>query len=233
MNQAQALYRLQTIDLAIAGHQKRLQIISAELGTNDEVTAAERDFQAAQDALVPVKTRARDLELEIKSVGEKAAATENRLYSGTVSNPKELQDMQEEIASLKRRRAALEDDLLETMIDVETREAFLQETRQTLEQVRQDWAADQGDLVIEQQTLQETLAGLQQEREAALGDVDPASLEQYRAIAPRKQGRAVAELDDATCTICGYRQTSTTVQQLRQGNELVKCANCERILVIR
>jgi predicted nucleic acid-binding Zn-ribbon protein len=55
----------------------------------------------AQKTLTPLQSRARNLELEIQSTSEKIRLTDQQLYSGKVRNPKELQEMQQEIQSLK------------------------------------------------------------------------------------------------------------------------------------
>ena len=47
--------------------------------------------------------------LEIKSVAEKIKSTDADLYSGRITNPKALQELQSEIDSLKRQQSQLED----------------------------------------------------------------------------------------------------------------------------
>ncbi len=232
MNQAQALYHLQTLDLAIAERRARLAEVESQLGVDEQVRAAEQTLTAAQAALTPWRNRVRDLELEIKSLGEKAATVEKRLYSGAISNPKELQDMQEEIASLRRRRAKLEDDLLEAMIAVENGQAACDEAARHVEWAQSAWSSEQQDLHREHAQLQQALADLRAQREAALCNISSESLTEYNALRPRKQGQAVAELVENTCKRCGVSQTSIKVQQVRQGHTLVHCDNCGRILVL-
>src|SRR5262245_5981145 len=103
ISQATLLYRLQTLDPNIEQHRTRLAPIKAALANDERVAVATRAVEAVTQALNPWQTRARNLDLEIKSVAEKNKATEQRLYSGRVSNPKELGDMQGEIESLKKR----------------------------------------------------------------------------------------------------------------------------------
>ena len=58
-----------------------------------------------------VEARLRDMELEIAAAVEKRQTAEQRLYSGEVQNPKELQDMQMEVEALARRKSVLDDEL--------------------------------------------------------------------------------------------------------------------------
>ncbi len=233
MNQAQALYTLQRIDLELAQKQARLAEIEQALGRNEEVITAERQLHEAEAALSPWRVKGVDLELEIKTVTSKIAATEDRLYSGAVSNPKELQDMQEEIASLKRRRQKLEDDLLEAMIAIEAGQSACNEATQQLAAVQARWEADQGDLGVEKRTLQEALGSLKEQRISALQQVAPESLDIYTRLVKPKRGQVVAALiEGGMCGVCGESQTTTAVQQVRQGRALVYCANCGRILIL-
>src|SRR5262245_51452110 len=55
------------------------------------------------------------LEDDAATVAAKATAEDKRLYSGTVTSPRELQAIQEEIDSLRRRQRELEDRAFELM----------------------------------------------------------------------------------------------------------------------
>jgi predicted nucleic acid-binding Zn-ribbon protein len=52
----------------------------------------------------------------------------------------------------------------------------------------------------------------------------------YDRLRPAKKGRAVALLEDGVCTACGVAPSSSRIQSARQGNDLVLCGNCGRIL---
>lgn len=232
MNQAQALYHLQNIDQDIAARQTRQTEIEQILGKNTAIAAAEQQLSQAEAALLPWQTQVRNLELESKSLDTKLKAVEQRLYSGSVSNPKELQDMQEEIASLQRRGNKLEDDLLEAMLEVENAQAAVDAANEQLTQVRVEWSESQSTLLDEQQALQTTLTDLHNQREAALTALEPESLSTYKKLYASKRGHVVSPLIDNTCRVCGVSQTTIIMQQVRQGYSLVHCSNCGRILVL-
>ena len=83
------------------------------------LTASSATLDQQLDALGPgvhaLERSQKRLEDEVATTEDKAAATERQLYSGTVTAPRELQAMQDELASLRRRIGALEDELLEVM----------------------------------------------------------------------------------------------------------------------
>lgn len=232
MNQAQALYHLQSFDHRISQIRTRLAAIDQLLGENTRVLAAEQTATSAEEAISPWRTRIKDLELEISSIVAKVNAVEQRLYGGKVSNPKELKDMQDEIDSLKRRRVKLEDDLLEAMISVESGQSSLVDARAELETVRAEWGADQSNLGAERAELQADLEALRAERGHLTAEIEPENLELYKRLFRSKNGQPVTRLLDTNCGACGVSQTTSAVQHIRQARELVFCSNCGRILTL-
>lgn len=230
MTASQTLYRLQTLDSAIAQRRARLKAINAELGENSAVNAAQTALEQAEKQLHSAQTRARDLELEIKAVTDKIAETDRTLYGGTVKNPKALAEMQEEVEALKRRQQSLEDTLLETMGEVENGQAAATDAAAALTKAQTEHAGSQTDLLQEQAMLKSDLAKLTAQRDALLPTIDATLLSTYETLRARKGGYAVALLKDESCGRCGVEQTATTVSQVRQGKGLVYCNTCGRIL---
>src|SRR5210317_1168749 len=119
MSQVGQLYSLQQIDTEIRSKKQRLgEVIQLQRET-EELIAARQRAQAADEELSIWQTRQNDLNLELGSLSNEAQRTDNRLYSGNVKNPKELEDLQNKVQELGRRRAALEDEILEAMIMIE------------------------------------------------------------------------------------------------------------------
>jgi predicted nucleic acid-binding Zn-ribbon protein len=230
MSQALALYHLQQIELAIARGEKRLGEIAGALTDDAEVGAARTVAGAAARAVSPLRAKVRDLELEIQTTTQKAAATEQQLYSGSVKNPKAMQEMQQEIEALKARGAQLDERLLEAMMALEEAESAQTEAEAALTATTQGWQAQHGDLLAEQTDLEAKLAALNVERDDALKAVTPASLKGYNTLKPRRGGQPVALLNGLSCTMCGVEQTTAVVQDVRRGDKLIQCSNCGRIL---
>jgi predicted nucleic acid-binding Zn-ribbon protein len=231
MNQAEALYRLQEIDLSLLRAQKRVQEISAVLGDNQAIRAAEADVTQAQQHLTPLQTSARNLELEIQSNAEKVKTTDEQLYGGRVTNPKELQDMQQEIQSLRKRNTELEDHLLETMVAIEEAEAALDAAAARLQSVREIWESEHSQLLDEGAELETKIATFQQQREQALKSVTPENQKLYHNLRVKKHNQPVAALAGNNCSVCGVEQTLAVARSVRQAQALVYCSNCGRILV--
>jgi predicted nucleic acid-binding Zn-ribbon protein len=230
MSQTQPLYELQQVDLEIQGVSGRLKEIAATLGENAELKRARKMATDAQAVLAKCRAEMHDLDLEVSSLSEKIETNESRLYSGRVINPKELANLEEELASLKRWREKREEDLLEAMLATEEAEATLSDAQAILTQVSETWGAEQGDLADEQTTLQARLEELGDRRQSLIAVVGPEDVATYERLRQRKAGRAVAAVKDGVCEGCRMNPPSSQVQHARSGSELVFCNNCGRIL---
>jgi predicted nucleic acid-binding Zn-ribbon protein len=232
-SQAASLYQLQTLDLAIAQRRTRLDQIGVILGQDESVAQAQSQLDAADQALTPWQTRNRNLDLEIKSLVQKIQLTEQSLYSGKITNPKELRDMETEIVSLKRRQSQLEDELLEAMVHIEDGQASVATAKAALNTAQAAWAGSQSDLLLEKKRLDGEVADLLAQRKQMAATIEPTALAKYEALRPKKRGQPVSLLKGDSCTLCGVEQTSQMSQQVRQGADLIYCASCGRILAVR
>lgn len=232
VSQATLLYRLQTLDLAIVQRRTRLHEIEGVLGKDEQVVQARQSLGAAEQWLKPWQTRVRDLDLEIKGLTQKIKEADHALYSGKVRNPKELQDLQEDIASMQRRQSQLEDELLEAMLHTDEGQAAVAHAEEALKQAQALWAGSQHDLIDEKGRLERELVDLEAQRQQASAAIDRDALSKYEALRVKKRGHAIALLEDDSCKTCGVEQTSMIAQQVRQGNQLVYCNSCGRILAM-
>ncbi|MBZ0278378.1 MAG: hypothetical protein K8I60_19685 [Anaerolineae bacterium] len=233
MRPLETLYRLQEIELEILAGHKRLREITAALQENQALAAAQSALDAAQKQLAPLHKQSRSLELELQSNRDKSRQAEDRLYSGAVKNPKELQDIQQEIAALKKRSAELEDHLLEVMLAVEDAEAAVQQADTELRQISSALSTGHGQLIEERDTLKGRDTTLRQQREQVMADIPPELLQLYNTMRPRKNNQPVALLKDQSCSACGVEQNRMVADAARRGQDVVYCVSCERILFAR
>jgi predicted nucleic acid-binding Zn-ribbon protein len=230
MSRTQHLYQLQQVDLEIESASRRLKEIAASLVESNELKQARKMVVEAQARLAKRRARMKDLDLEVSSLSHKIETDEQRLYSGRVTNPKELASLQDEVASLQRWRDKKEDDLLEVMVAAEEGEAALADAQAILTQISETWRAEQGDLADEQAQLQARLRELNEQRESLVAAIGPEDMAIYERLRQRKAGRAVALVKDGICQGCRMNPPTSQVQHARSGTELVFCNNCGRIL---
>jgi hypothetical protein len=230
MVRGEELYRLQQLDSERDAKQRRLVEIGEALEDDRALREAQQRLKRAEQKARTWQTKQRDLELEIESLSDKMARSEKRLYSGKVKNPKELSDLQAEIASLKRRRQKLEDTLLEAMINREEAEAERDAAQAHLQDVESNRAVRHADLRAERERLEQRLEEIDRRRESVAPRIEAPTLTSYERIRELKGGQAVARIRDDVCSACGVTVPPSMEWKLRQG-ELVYCDTCGRILV--
>jgi predicted nucleic acid-binding Zn-ribbon protein len=231
LSKAELLLDLQAIDSKIDQLSKRLAEVKAAQRETDELIAARQATKEAEHIAVQKRSARTDLELADAAVDDKIKQAEKRLYSGLVKNPKELLDLQNDISSLKRQKAALDDQLLDAMLALEEAEDTLARHMAARDQIEAAWKTSQSDLSAERTHLETELARQSEEQIAARAQLDQADLVLYDQLRRRKGGVAVVEVAGLTCAGCGVRVTATVLQQLGHADQLTRCGNCERILV--
>ena len=230
MSQTFKLYRLQQIDSQLDRIRARVRQIEAALNEDQAIKEAQKILNQATQLLEAQHKSLRYAEEKVREQRVKIEQTEATLYSGKVRNPKELQDLQNETAALKRYRSTLEDRQLEAMIAVEDAEAQQQESNQALEKVQDQFKKKSGELTQEQATLNAELGRLETEREAAARSIEAADLTLYNQLRQQRRGIAVAKVSDNACSACGSTLSSSLLHQARSPSQIVRCDTCGRIL---
>jgi predicted nucleic acid-binding Zn-ribbon protein len=226
------LYALQQIDAQLAREKRRYREVQESLGESEELVEARAAHMEAQAALSSARGRLRDHELEAEGVTQKLRETEERLYGGRVRNPKELSDLQRESEYLKRRRSALEEDVLEEMMAVERLAAQAEAATERHTQVEAAWSSENADLSAEYDALRQELTELLSKRKSVARHVDESDMAEYDALRRLRGGVAVVAVRNDTCQVCHVQVPMRDVERARDGEMFMYCSGCERILYV-
>jgi len=230
MSASLGLFRLQQIDSHINQIETRLAKIQQTLEDNAELQAAREQVQAAEEGQRAAEHAQHKSEAEAESQQIKIQQAEASLYGGTVRNPKELQDLQADIASLKKRLAALEEQELKDMLQTEAAQGEVKKASDELKDVQTRSGVEHGQLLEEKKSLTHELNRFLSEREAAISTIAGEILKTYDDLRQHRRGVAVAEVSENACGACGTILTAAVQQSARHASELVHCPSCRRIL---
>ncbi len=230
MSASLGLYRLQKVDSRISQIENRLAQIREALQDTAEVKAAAELASSAESGLGEVERTLRKLETEAHDQQVKIQQAEASLYGGSIHNPKELQDLQADIASLKKQLAVLEERQLEAMLRVDDAKSAVQKARLDLQMIQAQSNNQQQHLIDEQARLARDLETLLSERQAVVSSIAGDMLKAYDTLRQQRRGVAVAEVSDNSCGACGTTLTAALQQSARHATELVHCPSCGRIL---
>ncbi len=232
--QLSALFELQVLDLRINQINATLAAATGARQLRIELASAKSQLEVAEKALMESEVELKDAELQLKSVDEKRSGYEKRLYSGTVTNPKELGAMEKEVAILKEQQAKLDSRTLALYDQVETARKTAEQLRQTTadltKQVRQVLAEESATKT----ELEAELAELTSKREAAARKVTNKPLmARYNAVRARNGGMGIARVIEGKCEGCRISVMPFMVRELMQPKDIRTCESCGRILFIK
>jgi len=230
MSAALGLYRLQVVDSRMDEIRARLDEIRRTLENDEELRRAKDQVDKTEIAHKAALKMLKGAEEEVDKQKVKIVQSEASLYSGMVKNPKELQDLQNEVASLKRYLEVLEERLLEAMVEEEAEELTNQTALEALEKVRARLEDQNITFKTEQADLKKELERFESERQAALAPLEPRLLIIYENLRQERRGLAVAKVSDGACAACGTTLTPSQNQSARSTDQVFNCPTCGRIL---
>jgi len=230
MNQAALLYNLQLLDTRIASISQKLKKIETLINEDQLVQNAKIELELAESQLLTANKSLLEIEDKVKTLQIKIEQSTSSLYSGSVKNPKELQDLQSELISLKHRISTLEDLQLDCMMLVEgySTERDLKEKNHNISIAEN--SEQKARLRGEADQLKKNLDNLFIERQAVSGSISQENLLIYDALRLKKRGVAVAKNEDTSCSACGSILRPSEIQTTRSSNSLTFCSTCGRII---
>lgn len=172
------------------------------------------------------------LEDEISTLTDKAAQHDKALYSGSVTNPRELQGMQDEIAALKRRITQLEDQELELMEQIEPLDADLARLARERDAGDASAVALRASIAEDEVSIDGELDQLRSERAAEAAQIDPDLITEYETLRTQGGGVGIARLVGGSCGGCHLGLSAVEVDRLKKlpPDEPAHCEECGRLL---
>lgn len=230
------LLELQDLDTSAdqLRHQRRAVPEIAEIAEitrlRAELVGRVTDRRIVVDDLATEQSK---VDADVEQAKARRARDQQRVDAGQVSDPKALERLVGELASLERRIRSLEDDELEVMERVEEAQAALD--------------AVAGELAA----AEERLAALTEARDARFAEIDarladvegsrgpfaeaiPADLlALYEKLRASKGGIGAAPLHQRRCTGCQITLDPAILAQIKAApvDEVLRCEECSRILV--
>ena len=230
MSVLRQFYQLQLVDSEHQDKSRQLAMVNERLGESDEVLRAKEAVVETEAGLGKLRAKLRALEIEIGGVNAKLKQNQDRLYSGRVRNPKELSNLQEEAAALRRRLSELEDGQLELMISIEESDAELSERQARSNQIEATWRDEQARLQAEKDELEFRLAELEEECDGMRSRIGAADIASYDRLRSRLGGTAIVRLKKGTCTACGVDVPTSMARAVEHGEGMHNCPICGRLL---
>ena len=175
-------------------------------------------------------TRAR-LENEVVEQRGRAERAERNLMSS--KKPDEYTAAIREADAARKQISALETQILEQMEQLEQAESSLNERAAEIASLNSDREAKPKAFDEETGTIGDRLATARKEREEVFASLPKPMSALYSRIGARiRDGVAVAEARNRSCSACFMSLRPQMMAEIRRGDEIITCDNCGRILYV-
>jgi predicted nucleic acid-binding Zn-ribbon protein len=223
------IYELQKTDVLLAHVSARLRKLDSGETLKQAAEAAALQYEKAVAEHKRLTTDLHDAELELRSVEDKLKTFEQRLWSGTVRNPKELENLEKEVNALKRLRSRLDERVLQLMDEVEAAQKAVWQAQKQKEECAQTYQQHVEAYHAEKRKLETEGVRLKQERQKLAAQCDPQLLQRYEAIRQRHGGIGVSRVEGESCMVCHTKISTSALRAIKNG-QIVQCENCQRLL---
>lgn len=230
------LLELADLDTALARLDHRRRILP-EIAEIDRLTARTAEVR---DAITLAETELSDLsreqtraERDVEQVRTRIDRDTERLDGGKVSSAKELESLQSEVASLRRRQGDLEEGVLELMEKVEAAQGQRDEAAAAADLVAAELATvtERRDAALRE--IGEEAAKASDSRAAIAGGVPDDLLALYDKLRAQLGGTGAAMLRRGRCEGCHESLSTVELNEIRAcaPDEVVRHEECRRILI--
>jgi predicted nucleic acid-binding Zn-ribbon protein len=206
-----------------------IERVESLLASNPDVIGAEEVLANAKAEFQALQLRLRESDRERETNRGRLRSREKELMSGRIRNPTELMQMSEEVQHMRARFAEEEEAELHLMEEGEAAEEAMRLASANLDDARNRSAGDEPGLRRDLEAFQAELATVKGDSEGTWAQLPSPMQKAYLRL---RVHPAVAEVERNQCQACHVTVTTSGMQLLRKGDEVVYCENCGRILVI-
>ena len=232
MDNPSNLFQLQSLDTTINAAALRLKEIQVQLNDRSSLEKSFSVLDAIKNGHERAKRLQRETERETQRLEERRSQINEKIYSGEITNPRELSAFEDEIANLSDLIERADDTLLLQMEESDKYDDGLEKASTNHEAVRKQHE----NLNSELQTEREQLSALI-ERDTPVRDttrtlLSDETLRIYDSIKKSRDGIAVSSVESNRCSTCRINIPLQMIQKLKSTSEFVYCNSCRRILLM-
>ena len=227
-----ALYAVQESDTLIQRAKRSQSNLDNGMAAAGAVEAANNASAAKKIELHKIAGDLKDNELKLATVETKRKSYQQKLYQGTVTNAKELANIEKEIEALGRQQSDLDGRILLLMDETEQAQAASNVADAVAHAAEGHKAETIAAYRSRYEALTLELSNLAQQRESAAVSVeDKAALKRYDDIRAKASGVGIAKIEGDTCGGCHMKLSSTLIKTVKGRTQIQPCENCGRLLL--
>ena len=224
------LIQLQHLETLIAEARASITLQPQRLAALDtRLSEARQAVESVKEQLKKNHDRRRDLEKDVALYQGRLTKFKDQLSA--VKTNREYQAMQHEIATAQTDLGAVEEKVLEQMLDADELTAAAKKAEAAL-------AAQSKEIEGEKKTLNQELAATEaslksstEARAALVKSLEPRLVALFEQVAKARKGVAICSATrEGLCSVCHVRLRPPVFQQVRHNDSIVQCESCQRVL---
>ena len=232
MTNAKQLYSLQELDLVLDRVRKEQANAETELSSDPGVAQIETALQEETERLPEVLDRHKSQQFEVQSQRERSTRLDEQLYGGSVTNPRDLESLEQEASNARGTLEQNDTLLMELTLQVEELQNRLAALEKEVTEGRNAWEIRRQELERDLQRFNEERASVSGRREELAATFDAVSLQRYENLRQSRGGLAVAKVARGLCQACRMALPTQQQQRVKSGRQTVYCNSCGRILCL-
>jgi predicted nucleic acid-binding Zn-ribbon protein len=223
------LIKLQQHESAIADARRRIDAHPQRLqAADDRLSEAKRLVDDVKHRLKENQEIRRTLEKDAAVFQGRLTKFKDQLFE--VKTNREYQAIQKEIEIAQGELRAVEDKVLERMIEADGLVVDVKKAETSLATQQKDIEAEKRQLAEELVSTEQSLKDSLAERERLVREIDPHNLAVFEQVMRARRGVAVCPAADGLCSICHVRLRPQVFQEIRRNDSIIQCESCHRIL---
>lgn len=232
MPELKPLWEVQLLDVQRRALEIKLKEGQMSGGLRDLKNEIEKDrvvFNKLKEKYKGLKKDLRAKELDATSVTEQVRSLGQKLYGGMITNIKEINTSNKKLDSLKSMVDRTEEEILNLMEDAGEIKAKLEEMSSRLNSKAENYRRMHGTYLANQQNVRQQLAQIPLQRQKLLDKLDVDLWNKYLEM-KKRYNDPLARVEKGNCMGCRMGIPFNDMRLLKQGEGLVYCSNCGRIL---
>jgi len=225
--------------------ENRLRAVKAKLTRcrrnviiqENQIRSLQNALEAKREEVLLTKVQSDRLELELKTRDEQISRL--RASLNTAKTNKEYAAVLTQLNTTKADNSKIETQILELMKDIDADEADIKKIQSQIDEQKKILERIRKESDVLAVKYEAEIEGIQTEWQQAARDIPAVSLELFKRVAETYDGEALAVIDmqedktgGYTCGGCFMGITAESVNLLMTKDDIIRCPNCTRILVL-
>jgi len=221
--------RVQDIDTRLIELRREIATLPKHIAEIEKkLVAHERKLEADRAALAANQKDRRRCEGDIQVQEQKISKLKDQMLQARTNE--QYRAFQNEIEFCQKEISKLEDHILELMGESEPLDKNVKAAETALNAERQQVDGEKREARERTAADQKSVTELEGERAGIVAQVTPSVYGQYERVRKSRHGIALAEAVDGRCTACHMAMRPQHFLDLKKGDAILLCENCQRIL---